>query len=717
MRDRQTGTTWRVSVNSSGVEANQGASDGSISGDGRFVAFSSNSTNLMDEDTFSLTYAYVHDRQTGSTSILSMYPDGYLMVGRSYAPSLSFDGRYVAFEFDDKGDGTPLMEIFVRDRLTGLLVRATRGGSGGEESSYRPKISPDGKVVTYWSLSNRLVPGDTNGMTDIFAYEAGFGPDLSPVVASITPICGFFCTYPTTPIVEFRATFSETVTGVTVDDFALIPGGVVSGASITSLRGRGSSYVITVNSGTGDGILRLDLIDNDSIQDVTPNPLGGSGAGNGNFTTGELFVIDKSVPVVTGIHMTDGNPTSSNLVHFAVTFSESVTGVDAADFGLATTGGITGAGLVEVTGSGAAYNVTASTGTGDGTIRLDLIDNDSILDQVNNPLGGSGAGNGSFTFGEPYTISRSVPKVISILRTDPNPTAAGNVHFSVLFSEPVIGVDSGDFTVSAAGVISGAVITEVNGSGAGYAVTVGTGTGTGTLRLDLVDNDSILNNMNIPLGGAGAGNGNFNLGEEYTINKIPMNTNSYIFNSNGTNDGWVLESSEDSNMGGAKNASDPIFRLGDDAQDRQYRAILHFPTYYLPDNAVVTEAVLMIKLQGGAGNYPFTTLGGISIDIRTGVFGNLGPFGIDALQASDFQNPASMSPAGVIPNTPSGNWFLTTLNSAANPFVNLRGITQIRLAFQLDDNDNLADDYLAFYSGNSDSYSDRPHLVVRYYLP
>jgi len=373
--------------------------------------------------------------------------------------------------------------------------------------------------------------------------------------------------------------------------------------------------------------------------------------------------------------------------------------------------------MTEITGAGNSYSVSANTGTGEGTIRLDLLDNDSIVDQVNNPLGGAGAGNGNFTSGEPYTINRSVPIVTSILRTDSNPTAAGTVHFSVLFSEPVTGVDPGDFTLSATGGVSGAGILEVLGSGNGFVVTVGTGTGTGTLRLDVVDNDSILDVLSLPLGGAGTGNGNFSFGEEYTLNKIPLNTSTYTFNSNGTNDGWVLESSEDSNAGGTKNTLDSVFRLGDDSQDRQYRAILHFPTYYLPDNAVVTEAILMIKLQGGAGTYPFTTLGGISIDIRSGVFGNLGPFGIDALQASDFQNPASMNSVGVIPNTPNGNWFLTALNSAANPLVNLRGITQIRLAFQLDDNDNLADDYLAFYSGNSDSYSDRPHLVVKYYLP
>ena len=189
-----------------------------------------------------------------------------------------------------------------------------------------------------------------------------------------------------------------------------------------------------------------------------------------------------------------------------------------------------------------------------------------------------------------------------------------------------------------------------------------------------------------------------------------------VFSSNGANDGWILETSEDSNLGGAKNATDSVFRLGDDAQDRQYRSILHFPTYYLPDNAVVTEVTLLIRGQGIVGTDPFTTHLGISIDIRKGVFGNLGPFGIKALQGSDFQNPASLNSAGLISNNPVSGWYVTTLNSAANPLINPMGMTQLRLAFQLDDNDDLSADYITFYSGNDSALSNRPQLVVKYYI-
>ena len=97
--------------------------------------------------------------------------------------------------------------------------------------------------------------------------------------------------------------------------------------------------------------------------------------------------------------------------------------------------------------------------------------------------------------------------------------------------------------------------------------------------------------MDQPLGGIGAGNGNFTAGESY---KIVVLTTS-LFRSNGANDGWVLESGEDTGKGGSLNATATTFYLGDNAQDRQFRAILHFQTSTLPDNAVIVSVTLKIK--------------------------------------------------------------------------------------------------------------------------
>ena len=110
-----------------------------------------------------------------------------------------------------------------------------------------------------------------------------------------------------------------------------------------------------------------------------------------------------TIPVVSSITRANANPTNSSSVGFTVTFSKSVTGVNTGDFNLTTTG-VAGAVITGVTGSGATRTVMVNTGSGNGTIRLNVVDDDSIKDAANNPLGGVGSGNGNFMGGETYTI-------------------------------------------------------------------------------------------------------------------------------------------------------------------------------------------------------------------------------------------------------------------------------------------------------------------------
>jgi hypothetical protein len=92
-------------------------------------------------------------------------------------------------------------------------------------------------------------------------------------------------------------------------------------------------------------------------------------------------------------------------VDFIVTFSETVSGVDVSDFSFIPTE-IADASITAVSGSGTTYTVTVSTGTGSGTLRLDVVDDDTILDGVGNKLGGAGLNNGNYTAGQVYTISK-----------------------------------------------------------------------------------------------------------------------------------------------------------------------------------------------------------------------------------------------------------------------------------------------------------------------
>ncbi len=561
-----------------------------------------------------------------------------------------------------------------------------------------------------------IIPGINDGFSgsapDIGAFESTINTPL--IVSSILRADA----NPTAATnVKFNVTFSKPVTGVDLTDFVLFADANIQGASIASVTAVSDSvFTININTGSGSGLIRLDLVDDDSIHDVAGNPLAGAGVGNGNFNTGEFYTLEKNLPTVIGITRSDPTPTNAGAVRFTLTFSKEVNGVDTGDFAITTTGTITNAAIAEISGSGNVYSVVVNTGAGDGTLRLDLLDNDSILDLTSNPLGGSGAGNGNFNTGESYTINRNAPSLISSLRVDPSPTSAGTVRFTVTFSESVSGVDAADFVPAVSG-ISGATVVNVTGADSTYIVTVNTGSGNGSIRLDLFDNDSVVDTGAAPLGGAGLGNGNFVTGEIYTVDRLNPAILSAAFASDGADDGWVMESKETSNQGGTKNSTAITFRLGDNAKDLQYRAILQFPTASVPDNAVVTQVILMMQLETVVGVNPFTTHRNIWIDIRKGVFGSFGPFAIGALQSSDFQAPASLNAAGMILNNPVGGWYWATLDSKTFQFINLSGMTQFKLGFQTDDDDDLRDDYLSFFSGNYSVPSARPQLLIKYYIP
>ncbi|MBC7854412.1 MAG: hypothetical protein IAF94_13345, partial [Pirellulaceae bacterium] len=218
-----------------------------------------------------------------------------------------------------------------------------------------------------------------------------------PVVSSITP------TGPVTTnsrTIAYTVTFSENVTGVDVGDFAVSASGV-TGATVASVTGTGATRTVVVNTGTGSGTVRLDLIDNDSIIDATGNTLAGTGAGNGSFTTALAYTIDRAVPVVANIVRAGEVTTGGGTANFTVTFSEAVTGVGVEDFAL-TASGISGAAISSISGSGATYAVMVNTGTGTGSVRLNLIDNDSILDAAGNLLNGVAAG--TFLSGQTYLV-------------------------------------------------------------------------------------------------------------------------------------------------------------------------------------------------------------------------------------------------------------------------------------------------------------------------
>ncbi|MBI5095677.1 MAG: SMP-30/gluconolactonase/LRE family protein [Candidatus Hydrogenedentes bacterium] len=180
------------------------------------------------------------------------------------------------------------------------------------------------------------------------------------------------------------------------------------------------------------------------------------------FTTVADIFVTGGAATVLSVRRAGANPANASTVAFTITFSESVSGVAVSDFALTTTGGVLGASVTSVTGSGATYTVDVNTGSGDGTIRLDVVDRDTIVGAVSSlPLGGPGLGNGNFTGGEEYTIDKTPPSV-SMSSTTLVLTNTTPIPVIVTFSEPVTGFTSGGITPGNASV-SG-----FSGSGAKY---------------------------------------------------------------------------------------------------------------------------------------------------------------------------------------------------------------------------------------------------------
>jgi len=220
----------------------------------------------------------------------------------------------------------------------------------------------------------------------------------------------------------------------------------------------------------------------------------------------EIKVATAVPPIVTSVSRLDKNPTNAETVRFKVQFSKYVSGgVDTSDFSLKVTGNIEGASVSSISGRGSRRTVIVNTGVGVGSIKLLVLDDDSI-NSHGNSLGGWGKGNGEFTGGPAYTIDD--PPVASIERDSPeSPTISSTIFYRVNFSEAVSGVGADDFDLATTGSISGTTVSSVSGSGAAYIVEIETVSGSGTIKLELADHDTIMGLNSHPLGGWGQNNG------------------------------------------------------------------------------------------------------------------------------------------------------------------------------------------------------------------
>jgi Tol biopolymer transport system component len=169
--------TRRVSVGANDAQATGSSFQPSLSADGRYVAFTSDASNLVADDTNATDDTFVYDRDKKLATRVSVNSDGAQQSGFSSTASISADGRYVAFASDAPnlvaGDTNNTYDIFVHDRKTQQTSRVSVGPNEAEanDGSYYPTISADGHYVTFQSSAENLVAGDTNINTDVFVHD------------------------------------------------------------------------------------------------------------------------------------------------------------------------------------------------------------------------------------------------------------------------------------------------------------------------------------------------------------------------------------------------------------------------------------------------------------------------------------------------------------------------------------------------------------------
>lgn len=177
VHDRQTGVCERVSVDSLGFEGNGASSVPAISLDARYVAFESLSTNLVLADGNSRRDIFVRDRQLGTTERVNISNSGSEGNNDSFLPTISGDGRYVVFYSLASnlvaGDAGGFRDVFIRDLQLGTtaLVSVSDASAQGNANSFDPRLSLDGRHVAFSSIATNLVTGDVNGMRDIFLRD------------------------------------------------------------------------------------------------------------------------------------------------------------------------------------------------------------------------------------------------------------------------------------------------------------------------------------------------------------------------------------------------------------------------------------------------------------------------------------------------------------------------------------------------------------------
>lgn len=225
VHDLQNGQISRVSVDSAGSEANGFSFEPAISADGRYVAFQSDASNLVVNDFNGQSDIFVHDRTTGQTNRVSVSSTGDEANGFSFQPAISADGRFVAFQSNASnlvtGDFNGYSDIFVHDRESGQTTRVSVDGTGSEADSYsyQPSISANGQLVAFHSDASNLVGNDFNGYSDVFVHDVQSGQTSCVSVDAAGNVANGYSEWPSISADGRYVAFRSDASNLVSDDF------------------------------------------------------------------------------------------------------------------------------------------------------------------------------------------------------------------------------------------------------------------------------------------------------------------------------------------------------------------------------------------------------------------------------------------------------------------------------------------------------------------
>lgn len=591
------GGMMRVSIASNGTQANDSSFNPGISADGRYVTFASYANNLVGNDNEDYNDIFIYDTQTNTITRISIDPYGADGNGDSDYPSISADGRYVAFESNAENlvdnDTNEYADIFLRDtetNTTTIISVSTNAAQQGDFSSSKPSISANGRYVAFESYAENLVDDDNNGMSDIFVHDTETG---ATILVSVTDD-------------ELQA-----------DNHSFAP----------SISADGRYVAFTSHA--------VNLVEDDDNESA------------------DIFVRDTEMNTTIRVSVATGGAQA-----------------DAAS----------SKPVISADGRFVAFESQASNLVNDDNNLVSDIFLHDIETGITTRI--SVASNGAEGQGE-----SAAPAISANGRYVTFESRASNLVGSDTNAANDIFVHDTQTAVTTRSSVSASGLEGYSDSYTPAISADGRMVAFNSYSANLVSGDT---------------NGKSDVFRHENF--------SMTFHSVRAQDGWILESGENTSKGGKINSGGASLFVGDNASNRQYRAILSFDTSPLPQNASITSVSLAFRHAGVKGTSPFKTHGKLFVDMRKGAF-SLKP----ALQKSDF-NAKGTNKVMIYSSATTNGWFIRNLGAKYYPLINRAGVTQFRLRFKLDDNNDFNADYLKIYSGNA-AIQNAPRLVIKYQMP